>query len=162
MNGDFERALPFVLNIEGGYSDDPNDSGGKTNHGITEAVARAHGYRGRMEDLSVALAKQWYREDYWDKVRADEIKWPMCLYLFDAAVQHSPPAAIRLVQATLGLAQDAILGPLTLAAVNGMSAEQCGLALADRAIHYTRLAKFPYYGRGWLKRMFLMAQESGG
>lgn len=36
---------------EGGYVNHPNDPGGATNHGITEVVARKHGYKGDMRHL---------------------------------------------------------------------------------------------------------------
>lgn len=34
------EVISHVVSLEGGYSDDPLDSGGKTNHGITEKVSR--------------------------------------------------------------------------------------------------------------------------
>jgi lysozyme family protein len=36
MNDDFESALAFVLEAEGGYTNDPDDHGGKTDLGITQ------------------------------------------------------------------------------------------------------------------------------
>ena len=35
---DFERALDFVLEVEGGYTNDPVDRGGATNKGILQRV----------------------------------------------------------------------------------------------------------------------------
>ena len=49
-----------VAPVEGGYADDPADLGGKTNLGITEAVARRHGYTGDMRDLTDSLAYHIY------------------------------------------------------------------------------------------------------
>lgn len=43
--------LAGIFALEGGYVNDPVDPGGETNHGITIAVARKHGYTGRMRDL---------------------------------------------------------------------------------------------------------------
>lgn len=43
--------LGAIFNLEGGFVDHPNDPGGATNHGITEQVARDHGFRGNMRDL---------------------------------------------------------------------------------------------------------------
>lgn len=35
-----------ILSLEGGYVNNPADRGGATNWGITEATARAFGYKG--------------------------------------------------------------------------------------------------------------------
>lgn len=43
--------LTAVFALEGGYVNHPSDPGGETNHGITKAVARKHGYTGPMRDL---------------------------------------------------------------------------------------------------------------
>ena len=32
----FEDAIDFVLEVEGGYSNNPNDRGGETNYGISQ------------------------------------------------------------------------------------------------------------------------------
>ncbi len=50
-NPNFEKAFEEIILHEGGYADDPADSGGKTMYGITEAVARNSGYRGEMKDF---------------------------------------------------------------------------------------------------------------
>jgi lysozyme family protein len=70
----FDDLIDEIIKIEGGYSDDKNDSGGKTRYGITEAVARQYGYQGPMKDLPVSLAKQIYREKYWNPLQLDQIE----------------------------------------------------------------------------------------
>lgn len=62
-----------IIEREGGYVDDPNDSGGATCWGITEDVARRHGYTGVMKDLPRDLAFTIYSMSYWDKLKLDEI-----------------------------------------------------------------------------------------
>ncbi len=42
-----------ILGKEGGYVNHPDDKGGPTNWGITQATARAHGYVGDMRDLTL-------------------------------------------------------------------------------------------------------------
>ena len=59
----FENAFSRVLGFEGGYSDDPDDRGGKTRFGITEATAAKHGYTGHMEDITLNFAKHIYKKD---------------------------------------------------------------------------------------------------
>jgi lysozyme family protein len=43
--------LGAIFALEGGFVDHKNDPGGATNHGITAAVARKHGFKGDMRDL---------------------------------------------------------------------------------------------------------------
>ena len=45
-----------IVGREGRYVNNPNDRGGATCWGITERVARAHGYQGDMRDLPRATA----------------------------------------------------------------------------------------------------------
>ncbi|EJY0890163.1 hypothetical protein OE991_005197, partial [Escherichia coli] len=47
-----DKIFDEVLGKEGGYVNHPDDKGGPTKWGITEKVARAHGYRGDMRDLT--------------------------------------------------------------------------------------------------------------
>lgn len=68
-----QRIIDAIIDREGGYVDDPKDSGGETNHGITFAVARDYGFTGKMEYMPRALAFEIYAKRYWDSVRADSI-----------------------------------------------------------------------------------------
>lgn len=53
-----------VIERERGYTDNPNDPGGPTNWGITEAVARANGWMGLMRDLPRSIAEGIYLRRY--------------------------------------------------------------------------------------------------
>lgn len=76
----FSEAFDATLDLEGGYSDHEADSGGKTRFGITEAVAREHGYTGEMKDLPREVAMEIARRSYWDALSLDSI---------DALDQHT-------------------------------------------------------------------------
>ena len=70
-----DRTIDALIAVEGGYVNHPNDRGGPTNWGITEAVARENGYTGTMQALPRAVAKDVYVRRYWllpgfDKVAA--------------------------------------------------------------------------------------------
>lgn len=68
-----QQTIDEIIRIEGGYVDDPADSGGATNYGITEAVARQWGYKGHMRDLPRSVAFDIYAARYWDSVCADDL-----------------------------------------------------------------------------------------
>ena len=82
----FDKAIKEVFRVEGGFANHPSDKGGPTRYGITETVARAHAYSGRMEDMSEYAARQIAKAQYWDLLRLDEIaalSYPVSLELFD-------------------------------------------------------------------------------
>lgn len=58
------KLLPKLAIAEGGYVNDPSDSGGETNHGITIAVARKYGYHGSMKLMPKATADDIYERRY--------------------------------------------------------------------------------------------------
>ena len=68
------KIIDKIIEIEGGYVNDPNDSGGETNYGITKRVARKYGYSGNMIDLPRSLAFEIYEKLYWDSMRLDDIE----------------------------------------------------------------------------------------
>ena len=53
-----------IIEVEGGYTDHPDDKGGPTCWGITEIVAKAYGYNGHMKNIPVALARRIYWARY--------------------------------------------------------------------------------------------------
>jgi Putative secretion activating protein len=68
-------------NIEGGYSNDPIDLGGETNHGITVGLAHAYrksltdgfGWDGTMENLTQPMAYFIYESEFWHPMHLNEI-----------------------------------------------------------------------------------------
>jgi lysozyme family protein len=73
MNQLKHEIITEILRVEGGYVNDPADSGGETNFGITVSVARSCGYPGAMRDMSRDVAYDIYAMRYWDAVRADDL-----------------------------------------------------------------------------------------
>lgn len=152
----FDRAFEHVVGVEGGYVNDPRDPGGETRYGISKRAYPNEDIR----NLTLDRAKQIYWRDYWDACKCDSIPSPLNLYVFDAAVNQGISVAIRVLQGVLGLTQDGIIGPKTIAAASVAGSEKVALYLADRAMRYAKTANFDTYGRGWMKRMFLMAMGS--
>jgi lysozyme family protein len=127
-----------VLDREGGYVDNPADKGGPTCFGITEAVARAHGYRGAMRQLPRSEAATIYRRLYWLRPRFDEIasrSTRVAAELFDTGVNMGPAVAVTFLQRALtplnrngtdyaDLTPDGRIGAVTLAALDGFFAKR--------------------------------------
>lgn len=93
-----------VIDREGGYSNHPADKGGATRWGVTEAVARAHGYRGDMRFFPREEAVQIYRRIYWLRPRFDrvgEIAPRLAAEMFDTGVNMGPPVAAGFLQRAL-------------------------------------------------------------
>lgn len=104
MSEAFGDAISELLGIEGDYSDDPADSGGNTRFGITEAVARRHGYTGPMRTLPVSLAKGIYRADYWDAQNLNAVAMfsrRIALEMFDTGVNMGISQAGEFLQMSL-------------------------------------------------------------
>lgn len=61
------QILDEIVAVEAGYVNNPNDLGGPTIWGITEAVARKNGYTGDMRVMGRDQAKAIYRSQYIEK-----------------------------------------------------------------------------------------------
>ena len=96
--------IDALIEREGGYVNHPADKGGPTCFGITEAVARAHGYAGPMRSLPREEATAIYRRLYWLRPRFDEIakrSGRIAAELFDTGVNMGPAVAVTFLQRTL-------------------------------------------------------------
>ena len=133
---DIDNLIDALIDREGGYVDHPNDKGGPTCFGITQAVARAHGYAGPMRQLPRSEAAAIYRRLYWGRPRLDEIaqRSPrLAAELFDTGVNMGPAVAITFLQRALtalnrnatdypDLTPDGRIGPATLGALDSFLA----------------------------------------
>ncbi len=102
--GGIDRLLDELVEREGGFIDHPDDRGGATRYGVTEAVARAHGYRGVMRFLPRDEALSIYRRLYWLRPRFDAVAertWRIAAELFDTGVNMGPAVAATFLQRAL-------------------------------------------------------------
>lgn len=150
----FDQAFETLLKHEGGYVNSAADPGGATRYGITEAVAREVGYKGDMRELPLDLAKRIYKDKYWDSVKAEELP-PACRYaVFDAAVNSGPGQSIKWLQRSLGMLDDGIIGPKTLAAVNAANPDSLRMRILGQRLKFmASLANWPAFSRGWANRI---------
>lgn len=101
---DIDELINELIEREGGYVNHPADRGGPTKFGITEAVARAHGYTGAMRDLPREEAAAIYKRLYWLRPRLDQVakRSPaVAAELFDSGVNMGPAVAVTFLQRAL-------------------------------------------------------------
>jgi lysozyme family protein len=165
----FSGCLEFVLAREGGKSDDPKDRGGRTAYGVTQKV-----YDQYLAEKGAAKADVWtippadvaaiYRSGYWDAIHGDDLcaaSPEVALATFDAAVNHGPGRAVRMLQKALGAKEDGQVGPKTLEALHLAAAtgypRVLRRMLAARDLFFRRIvAGDPSQERflkGWLNRV---------
>jgi len=120
-----------LIEREGGYVNHPSDRGGPTIWGITEAVARAFGYHGAMQDMPRSVAKQIYLERYWTAPGFDKVNdysASVAEELLDTGVNMGPATAGKFLQRALNVLNqeakvysdvvaDGAIGKMTLAAL---------------------------------------------
>lgn len=151
----FDQAVKVILKAEGGYVDNPNDRGGKTNFGIS-----AKNNPGvDVENLTVNEAVQIYKANYWDTIRGiDSMDQSLALAVFDASVNHGPGYANKLVRE---MEEKGILND---------PAKAVAYTLNTRAAKYERIIdndpSQEVFRKGWNNRLenlqnTIMAQASG-
>lgn len=161
----FETALVHVLELEGGYDDDPADPGGPTNRGITLAdLAGARGMvlgsntrDGLLRDLrsiSSEEVRRIYLDRYWRPSLAGRLPPALAVMHFDCAVNMGLGTAARMLQEAVGADVDGEIGPRTLAAAaRAEIATTLDRYAERRRLRYRSLSTFPRFGRGWLNRV---------
>jgi lysozyme family protein len=159
----FDDAIRPLLAREGGYVNHPDDRGGPTNFGVTQAVLTEYLARqGKswqdVKNLSENDASRIYFTQYWLPAKCHEVPPGVRGIHFDAAVNHGVGRAIRMLQEAAGVTPDGMVGPKTLAALGVVSPE----LLKSRYVS----VRYRFYGRiiqrdrsqlsfiaGWMARM---------
>lgn len=166
-----------VISTEGGYVDNPNDPGGKTNHGVTERVARDNGYTGHMRDLTREQAREIYVGDYIVKpgfLPIVDLSAAVGEELVDTGVNAGPSRASRWFQKSVNqlnsnsggcpqITVDGAIGPRTVDAYQCLmrtrgAKRACEMTIklmdAQQAAHYMALVdqdpKYRTFIVGWV------------
>lgn len=150
----------IIDNIEGGFVNHKSDPGGATNFGITERVARKHGYTGDMLNFTRSKAIEIYYKDYWDNKIMEWLLNGAGLCVYDTSINSGYKRAIILLQRACGVKDDGILGHQTLNAVSAMSERDLIENYNDERVKfYKSLSTFSIFGRGWLNRLAILERE---
>jgi lysozyme family protein len=174
----FEKAVKWVLDNEGGLNENPHDLGGITNKGISLRFLKLCGLKydfdrnGIVDEREIRLltddqAIMIYQQEFWcqrnyEGIREDQL----ATYIFDAVVNMGPTQAIKLLQRAIWalnaqmnyIDDDGILGQKTIAQINRYGMMLLPVYAAERAGFYRLLAATdPTQGGnlgGWLKRAY--------
>lgn len=150
----FRQIFDRLIAHEGGYVNHPKDPGGETNWGITKRTAVANGYISAMKNMTREQAYAIYEKAFWQRYQCDQLPPSVAYQFFDAVVNHGSGNASRMLQRAVGVADDGIIGEITLKAINAMPESDVLLRFnAERLTFYTKLSTFPTFGKGWVKRV---------
>lgn len=162
MRANFDECLTEVLKHEGGYVNHPQDPGGRTNLGVTQQTYEdwiGHKVDERiMRGLTRSHVEKLYKTKYWDFVKGDDLPFGLDLCVFDFAVNAGPNRAARYLQRLLGVKQDGVIGPASLAKLGEVTKMRGRATLIveyqnSRERYYRDLNTFPTFGKGWLRRV---------
>jgi len=159
MQQNWDLALSETLKIEGGYVNDPQDSGGPTDKGITQRVfdayrATQHQPEEWIKRITPAEVSNIYKIQYAQAIKFDEIPSGLDYTLFDEAVNSGPHQAIVTLQEVLGVKVDGKLGVMTMEALLKADKGKIIKAYATNRLGFlSRLRSFKRFGKGWTKRV---------
>ena len=155
----FDQVFDKLINHEGGYIFNPHDPGGETKFGISK---RSYPHLD-IHSLTLADAKTIYRRDFWDRAQCDKLHPDLAFDLFDGAVNSGIGQSIRWLQRAIGVADDGVVGPLTLASINRENDTSAIRARYNghRLDFMTRLSTWDVFGKGWARRIAANLQSVG-
>lgn len=173
----FDFAVQNVLNHEGGFSDNPNDPGGYTNHGISLRFLKEMDIDINHDDsidvndikgIYFTDAIEIYKKYWWDKYLYDAIKsLALATKIFDMAVNMGPLQAHKIVQRACkqcgqpNIKVDGILSERTFFAINEISStghepELMSAIVQNQRLFYQKLVdnypQLKVFLKGWLNR----------
>jgi len=158
----FEECLARVLKHEGGYVNDPLDSGGRTNLGVTQRVWEEFvGHpvsEADMRALTPQKVAPMYKIKYWNPSYCAVLPKGLDYVVFDFAVNAGTGRSVKTLQQAIGCVADGVIGPKTITAINGANPKDLIAKFSDaRADFYQGIvARKPDQARfikGWLNRV---------
>lgn len=171
MKSTWALAFDALMESEGGFTDDIRDPGnflpdgrpGCTNLGVTQRAWE--NFIGRqvthdeMRALTPEQVKPFYKQKYWDVIKADDLPGGIDYMVFDTCVNSGPGRASRILQQCVGTTPDGSIGPATLAAVTNANLEKLIDDYSAARLDYMQsLNGWPVYGKGWERRVKEVAE----
>ena len=158
----FEECLARVLKHECGYVNDPLDTGGRTNLGVTQRVWEEWVGHPVSEADMRALTPQkiapMYKMKYWNPSYCEKLPKGLDYVVFDFAVNAGPGRSVKTLQQAIGVVADGVIGPRTMAAINGANPKELISKFSDARTDFYQgiVARKPdqvRFIRGWLNRV---------
>jgi lysozyme family protein len=158
----FEECLARVLKHEGGYVHDSLDSGGRTNLGVTQRVWEEFvGHpvsEADMRTLTLEKVTKLYKQRYWNPAYCEVLPKGLDYVVFDFAVNAGTGRSVKTLQSAIGCVADGVIGPKTMAAINGANVKNLVAKFSDARTEFYQgiVAKKPDQARfikGWLNRV---------
>lgn len=156
-------ALKFTLRWEGGFVNHPDDPGGATNKGVTQAVydsyRRSKGQpKQSVRQISDDEVHDIYETRYWQAAKCPDLGVDLDTVQFDTAVNMGVGRAIKFMQKSTGCKPDGAWGPITAAAVANCDPGATLIAYCNtREAFYKGLVrrrpKMKVFMRGWMNRL---------
>lgn len=154
----FDTCFTQLIDHEGNYVNNPADPGGETKYGISKRSYPALD----IKWLTMDDAKTIYKRDFWDRAQCDRLPAGIAFDVFDTAVNSGIGQAIRFLQRSVGVADDGVVGPMTLAAVSRVEPEAVQARFNGQRLDFmTRLTTWDTFSRGWARRIAKNLQMVG-
>ena len=166
----FDEIIEVVLAHEGGFVDDPDDRGGATNWGVTQAVWEdyledeftSEDVRNFTREQAIAL----YKEEFWIPSQSEKLPEEIREVYFDMCVNHGQRNAVKILQTAVNakggnIDVDGAIGPNTIREASKLKLWEVQV---ERSGFYWNLVFVgSFYGkrnsqqkfiRGWIRRCF--------
>ena len=172
----FYSTIPLVLKYEGGFTDNPNDRGGRTNMGVTQGFLDTYKERAGVSVDDVRYLKEedaieLYRTE-WNIYGFGKLDNSNVMKLvYDFAVNSGPLVAIKYLQRILNskgknLAVDGYIGENTNRAANSVDEKWLVREIQkSRAEHCDRIVdqdpKQREFIKGWFNRINDIGKKCG-
>jgi lysozyme family protein len=151
----FSIIVEMILEHEGGYVNHSSDPGGETIYGISK---RAYPHLD-IKTLTTDDAKDIYKQDYWDRIKGDDLPAGVACVVMDYGVNSGISRASKSLQSACGIVNgDGIIGPHTLSAVWSTVKEHgeefvINKVTTQRQEFIRGLSIYDTFGRGWERRI---------